>query len=485
MKKLAIVLSAIVIALALIVIVQTLTLSSKQLNATERSTVRVNIKTATEHLSRAIQFVTVIYDDKSIPVKWGEFEKLEKFLEGAYPLVHARLKKEKAGGHTLLYRWEGSDKGLKPILFMAHQDVVPSDANSSEAWRYGPFSGTIANGEIWGRGAIDDKSSMIAQLEAVEMLLREGYRPVRTLYLEFGHDEEPGGKEGASKLAELFKARGVRFEYVIDEGSAITHGLVPGIKEPVALVSIAEKGVVNLELSTRGEGGHSSFPPRHTPLGILCRAVERLEEKQFPARLGGATRQMFEYLAPEMPFGMKMFFANTWLFGPLIKAKLLASPTSAATIRTTTSPTMMEGSKKWNALPVLAKALVSFKILPGESIQSVTEYVRKTIDDPRIAIAIKGFSFEPSQVASTDSWSFKAIQKTIAQVCPGVIVAPSLQMIITDSRYFNDLAGEVYEFAPFRMTKERLRLIHGVDERIMIEDFEVMIKFYYELIRNS
>lgn len=485
MKKLIIALTAIIIALAVIVITRTLTLRSKQINITNKSTVRVNIKAASEHLSKAIQFKTITYDDKSIPVKWDEFEKLEKYLEGAYPLVHAKLAKEKIGGHTLLYRWDGSDKDLKPVLFMAHQDVVPPNANSNDAWTHGPFSGAIAGGEIWGRGALDDKSSMIAQFEAVEMLLREGYRPARTIYLEFGHDEEPGGEEGARKAAELFKSRGIRFEYILDEGSVITEKLVPGIKAPVALISVAEKGVINLELSVKGEGGHSSFPPRHTPLGILCRAVERLEKDQFPARLDGATEQMFDYLAPEMPSGLKIIFANRWLFGPLIKAKLLASPTSAATIRTTISPTMMEGSNKWNALPVLAKALISFKILPGESIQSVTERARKTIDDPRIAMGSRGFSAEPSRVATAGSSNFKIIQKTIAQVYPGVIAAPALQMALTDSRHFNHLSDEVYEFMPLRISKERMKLFHGVDERIPIKDFEDGIRFYYELIRNS
>jgi carboxypeptidase PM20D1 len=187
---------------------------------------------------------------------------------------------------------------------MGHLDVVPIVPGTEAQWSHPPFAGDIADGHVWGRGTLDDKSSVIAVLEAVEKLAGEGYRPRRTIYLAFGHDEEVGGPEGAAKVVEALAARGVtHFAFVADEGGAVGQGLVPGIDKPTALIGVAEKGYLNLRLTVAGEGGHSSTPPAETNVGILSRAVARLEATPFPARLEGAARDMFDYLGPEMSFG--------------------------------------------------------------------------------------------------------------------------------------------------------------------------------------
>ena len=210
-----------------------------------------------------------------------EFLALHEYLKETFPKVHSGLTKETINDYSLLYTWKGSDETLKPILLMAHLDVVPVEPASEADWQHPPFEGQIQDGYIWGRGALDDKAGVMGLLEAVETLLAEGFRPKRTIYLAFGHDEELGGPNGAAKIAELLLSRKVELDYVLDEGLIIANGILP-VSKPVALIGIAEKGFVSLELSVETEGGHSSMPPPNTAIGILSEAVNKLEEGQMP-----------------------------------------------------------------------------------------------------------------------------------------------------------------------------------------------------------
>lgn len=194
--------------------------------------------------------------------------------------MHAQLRRETVGVHSLLYTWQGSNPALNPILLVGHLDVVPVEPGTEGKWQQDPFGGRIADGLIWGRGAIDNKSAVVGTLEAVEMLVAEGFQPARTIYLAYGHDEEVGGAGGAREIAARLKSRGVTLEMVLDEGGVISDGILPGISGPVALVGIAEKGFVTIELSASGPGGHASLPPRQTAVGILNAAVARLETNQ-------------------------------------------------------------------------------------------------------------------------------------------------------------------------------------------------------------
>jgi carboxypeptidase PM20D1 len=229
------------------------------------------------------------------------FSALHRYLQTAFPRVHARLARETVGTHSLLYTWPGSDASLNPILLIGHLDVVPVEPGTQKQWQHDPFGGRIADGFIWGRGAIDNKSAVVGTLEAVEMLLAEDFRPVRTVYLAYGHDEEVGGAAGARQIAALLKARGVELETVLDEGGVIGDGILPGIAEPVALVGIAEKGFVTIELSTRMAGGHSSLPPRQSAVGILSAAVARLEANPMAARLEGPDTPTIRADRPKFP----------------------------------------------------------------------------------------------------------------------------------------------------------------------------------------
>lgn len=488
MKKVILFAALALAALACVMAVKTVRFSSKQV-AVEPfeggvADGEVDAGAAAERLAGAIRFRTISHQDTG-KLDAGEFLGLHEYLEENFPNVHKELKKEIVADYSLLYTWKGRDEGLKPILLMAHIDVVPVEPGTESDWEYPPFEGRIAEGFVWGRGTLDIKVVVTSTLEAVENLLGEGFQPERTVYLAFGHDEEVGGMNGAKAIVGLLESRGVRLEYVLDEGGAIVDGFFPGLEMPVAFVGTAEKGYVSLELSVEGEGGHSSMPPRRTAAGILGKAIHRLESRQFPARLNGV-EQTFRHLGPEMPYGLKIVFANRWFFDPVIKKVMASRKETDAAIRTTIAPTMLEGSRKENVLPARAKAVVNFRILQGDSAGDVIAHVKKAIGDKRVEVKISGGSVrEASPVSDVESESFKLLERTIRGVFPGVIVAPSTVLGGTDSRHYVRISDSVYRFTPMRVGPGDVSRVHGTNERISVENYGEIIKFFIQVIRNS
>ncbi len=457
---------------------------SKQVSVASAELPTVDGQAAAERLAGALRFRTISNQDPAA-LDAAAFEGLRHYLEEQFPLVHAQLRHEVVNGHSLLYTWTGSKPELAPVLLLAHQDVVPVEPGTEGKWSYPPFGGRIADGFVWGRGALDDKLSLLGILEAVELLLKGGFHPTRTFYLAFGYDEEIGGEQGAAHLAALLQSRRVHPGYVLDEGGAIVQGGVPGVAVPVALIGIAEKGNVSVELTVRAEGGHSSAPPAHTAIGALSTAIHRLERHQMPTHLRGGTRELFEYVGPEMSFGYRMLFANMWLFGGLVRYELAGTPATNATLRTTTAATMINGGIKENVLPSSATAVVNFRILPGDTIQSVVQHVRDVVDDPTIALRTLDGAQEPTGESPTGAPSFSLLQRTISQVFPDVIVSPYLTPGGTDARNYTGLTSNIYRFIPFLADRSDLARMHGTNERVSIDNYERGIRFYAQLIRNS
>jgi carboxypeptidase PM20D1 len=440
---------------------------------------------AAERLAGAIRIPTI---SRETPVAFNAepFRALHAYLETAFPRVHTQLRRETVASHSLLYTWQGSDPSLRPILLMGHLDVVPVEAATRDNWKVDPFGGQIIDGFIWGRGAIDNKSAVVGMLEAVEMLLSEGFRPARTVHLAFGHDEEVGGTGGAREIAAVLKRRGVELAMVLDEGGVIGDGLLPGVSTPVAMVGIAEKGFLTVELAASTEGGHSSLPPRQSAVGIVSAAIARLEASPMPARLAEPTRQLFERIGAAAPFAQRAVFANLWLTRPLVMKKLESSPSTNAMIRTTMAATIFHAGEKDNVLPSHARAAVNFRILPGDTIASVMDHVRRVIADPRVEIRAAGrFSAEPSAVSNTESASFQKLERTIRSTTPTVIVAPYQVVVVTDARYFADLSTNVFRFLPLRLTSGDLARMHGTDERVAVRDYEQAIRIYRQLLLNA
>jgi carboxypeptidase PM20D1 len=365
-------------------------------------------------------------------------------------------------------------------------DVVPVEPGTENRWTQDPFGGRIVEGFIWGRGAIDDKSAVLGALEAVEMLLADGFRPARTVYLAYGHDEEIGGIGGARQIAALLRRRGVKLEMVLDEGGVVGDGILPGVREPIALVGVAEKGFLTIELTAHVDGGHSSLPPSQSAVGIVSAAVAQLEQNPMPARLEGPTRKMFDRVSPEFPLLQRALFANLWLTRALVIRTLQKNPATNAMVRTTTAPTVFQAGTKDNVLPSQARAVINVRILPGDSIATVLQHVDRVINDNRVEIRQRGrFSAEPSRVSSSDSESFKTLERTIRSVVPDAIVAPYLVVVATDARYYTELSDNVFRFVPLRLMSRDLERMHGIDARVGSREYETAIRTSRQLLLEA
>ena len=473
------------VGLVAVGLVNTLRLPNHQLAAVLAApAVALPPDTALAHLAGALRLPTIsrtrYTDTDTLP-----FDQLHAYLGRTFPLVHQRLKRQTVNHYGLLYEWPGTDASLKPLLLLAHQDVVPVLPGTEGQWTRPPFAGQQAGGYLYGRGALDDKLNVLGQLEAVEYLLHMGYRPRRTVLLAFGHDEETMGRRGAGALAALIGQRYPQLELVLDEGGVIKTDGVAGIKQPVALVGISEKGYLSLVLSATGQGGHSSMPPPLTSVGRVAAAVARLEAAPFPARLDGGIGSTLTYLTPAVSFGQRLVFANQWLFGPLIIKKLAAAPATNAAVRTTTAPTIISGGAKDNVLPIAASATVNFRLLPGDASAAVVRRVRTIINDPLVQVRRLGAGQEASPVSRTDNAAFSTLHRTIKSVFPQALVAPYTVLGATDARTYAHLCPQAtYRFSPLLMDQKAIDSMHGTNERLCTTAYAHVIQFYAALIQN-
>ncbi|MDO9193485.1 MAG: M20 family peptidase, partial [Undibacterium sp.] len=398
---------------------------------------------------------------------------------------HARLKRETIGAASLLYTWTGSDTSAKPIMLMAHQDVVPIAPDTEKNWQQPPFDGVIQDGFIWGRGSWDDKGNLFAIMEAVESLLQDGFIPRQTIYLAFGHDEEVSGLQGAKQIAGVLQSRGVRLDYILDEGLLITEGILKGLNPAAALIGIAEKGYATVHLSLDATPGHSSMPTQKTAIGMMSMALARLEDQQLPADIRGVALQMFDTIAPEMNGINRVLLSNLWLFKPLVQRELAKGASTNAMLRTTTALTVIHAGNKENILPGHIDATVNFRTLPGDTQASVLAHLKKTLNNDAIALHPAEANSDASRVSSINSAAYLTLNKSIREVFANTIVAPGLMLGATDSRHFEALSENIFKFSPVRATADDLPRFHGTNERISIKNYAEMIRFYHQLLINS
>ena len=437
---------------------------------------------AAQRLAKSITFKTISSGDGSVDD--AAFEAMHAYLKQTYPLVFSQLSLTKPLSQTLLFKWHGKDPSQAPIMLIGHQDVVPVIPGTEDEWHQPPFGGVIANGYIWGRGALDDKVGVIGILEAAERLLSEGWQPPRDIYLGFGHDEEVGGK-GAVAMANWLKERDIQLAFLLDEGGVIANGMLPGVNKSVALIGPAEKGYLSLVVTAKSEGGHSSMPPKQTASGILAEAIIKLEEERFPANLDSVT-SLIKGLGAEQPYLQRFMFANSWLFASLLEYGLSSDQRMNPNIRTTTAVTMLSGSIKDNVLPIEAKAVVNFRILPGETIETVLAEVKRKVAHEAINVSIyDAFGSNPSKVAPVTSSGYKTLSKVIRQVRPDVIVAPKLVTGATDARHFEGVSDASFRFSGMDIDPEQASGLHGTNERLGVESFGNAIKVYYLLLKAA
>ena len=406
-----------------------------------------------------------------------EFLKFKSLLPELFPHVWSVCELKEPSSRSILLMWRGQSSD-NPAVLMAHYDVV---SVNEEGWSHDAFGGEISDGYLWGRGAIDTKSTLAGILTAAEQLIKRGYIPKNDIYFAFSGNEEVGGN-GAPATVAYLKENKVTPSFVLDEGGIVSSDVFPGVKKRAAIIGIAEKGMLNVEYTAKSAGGHSSAPLRVSPIGKLSKACTRIESKPFKMRFTDPAKRMFDAMARHSSFGYRLIFANLWCFAPIfdIITKKMGGEVSAI-VRTTTAFTQMEGSKGMNVIPDCAKMVSNHRIIPGESVDSVVNTLRKRAGDKDVIInAVYGM--EPSRISVTEGDGWSRIRECALECFGDVIVSPYLMLACSDSRHFGEISDRVYRFSPMELSKEERALIHASDERIPLSTLEKVVEFYLRLI---
>ncbi len=468
---------SVIAALVIFLIIKTM-IHKKVLKPKKVKSIEVDEDTIIKHFIEKIQLKTVSYPDKT-KIDQQAFKDFKKHLQDAYPNIKTQATYQEIGTGVLFHI-----KGLKsdkPIILMAHFDVVPVSDN----WSYEPFGGTIEGDYIYGRGTLDTKITVNAIMESIEYLLSKGKTFKQDVYIAFSGEEEIGGPT-PKLMIDYFKAQGVKPYLVLDEGGAIVSNMFPGVKEKVAAIGIAEKGVMNIELSATSKGGHASKPPKETPVTLLATAVKKLNEsKQFKMKMTSPVKALFDHVTPySKNFFIRLIFANMWLFKPLISliAKLSGGELKAM-FKTTLAFTVSEGSKAYNVLPNNAKVGINIRLRPDESSDMIINRIKKIINNPDITV-IPIQRSEPTPMSKMDE-AYQLLEQTILDNWEHTIVSPYLMVATTDSRHYHAICDHVYKFAPMDVSKDDLGRMHSDDERMTKQNVINSVKFYIRLLDQA
>jgi len=439
---------------------------------------------AASHLSEAVRFKTVSPQNAE-DFQPAEFLGFIEWLRNTYPEVHEVMDLELLGEYTLLYRWTGSNTNAQPILLAGHYDVVPVSPGTEDEWIHPAFEGAIVDGMVWGRGTQDDKSAVIAIMEAASSLIQSGFVPDRTVYLSFGHDEENGGENGAANVADFLENQEIQLEWSLDEGSFLFERMFPGVDPLVASINVAEKGSVTLEIVAKATGGHSSMPSTETAVGRLAAAITKLEDHPIPGGLTGLSQKVFDSVSRYMPFGFKVVFANLWIFRGVIDTEMSKLNFGNAILRTTIAPTMLSASVKTNVLPPEAVATVNFRIHPRDTVEGVLRHVKAVVENEHIEVRQQGSGRPASSVSDWNSPGFDVIELAVRQIYGDVVVTPGLMIAGSDTRHYGRVAENSFRFNPMVQSNDDLAGFHGTNEKIGVENLGRGIRTYMQIIRHG
>lgn len=471
-------LAALVVAFFAVIIIRALRFKPRATEAVAPAEAVVDGQAAIAHLADMIRCRTIsYYEDERIDK--AEFAKFRALLRRHYPTVFERCAYEEIGPSGILLSLKGK-RAEKPAVFMSHYDVVP--VNEAQ-WTKPAFDGLVEDGILWGRGTLDTKCTLLGVMEAAEHLLSGGFVPENDLYFAFAGDEEVAGKSQPA-IVETLRARGVVPALVLDEGGAVVEGVFPGVKQPCALIGIAEKGLMDVQFVIEGAGGHASSPPSHTGIGRLARAVTRIEAKPFPATLTKPVAEMFDTLGRRSSFAYKLIFANLWCFLPVLDAMCKkAGGELNAMMRTTCAFTMAEGSKASNVLPPRARMVANLRIISGDTCESTVERLKRLVADDGIQTSII-HGTDPCNISRTQGYGWEKLTHAIAETWPEAEVSPYLMFAASDSRHYAAISENVYRFSTMELTKEERAGIHGHDEHIPLEKIIKTVQFYVRLMRT-
>lgn len=471
-------LAALVVAFFAVIIIRALRFTPKTTVPVEFSEVSVDEQAAISHFADMIRCKTIsYYEDERIDK--AEFAKFRALLKQLYPNVAAKCTYEEIGPSGVLFSLKGKSSE-KPAVFMSHYDVVPVN---EEQWTKPAFEGLIENGILWGRGTLDTKGTLLGVMEAAEHLLKDGFVPENDMYFAFAGDEEVAGKS-QPVIVETLRSRGIVPALVLDEGGAVVEGVFPGVKQPCALIGIAEKVLMDAQFVIEGAGGHASSPPPHTGIGRLAAAVTRIEAKPFPVTLTKPVAEMFDTLGRRSSFVYKLIFANLWCFLPLLDAMCKKSGGELnAMMRTTCAFTMAEGSKASNVLPPRARMVANLRIISGSTMESTIARLKTLVADEGITTSIM-HGTDPCSISRTEGYGWDKLTHAISETWPNAEVSPYLMFAASDSRHYSAISENVYRFSTMELTKEERAGIHGHDEHIPLAKIVKTVQFYVRLMRT-
>ena len=469
--------AAVILILVLVILIRTLRFKPKEVPVEAVEDIDLPREKIVQDMVDMVRCKTVSSRDSS-QVDWAEFGKFRILLAERFPRIRAACKMEMIGPTGFLYHLPGRS-AEKPSVCMAHYDVVPAE---EELWSKPAFEGIVEDDVIWGRGTLDTKGTLCGVMEALELLLAEGFVPENDLYLSFSGEEEVDG-DTCSMIVSYLKKKGVKPAIVVDEGGAVVDHTFPGVPGQCAMVGIAEKGGVNLDFTMASEGGHASTPPAHTILGQLSKAVTRIEDNPFPYQMTKPTAEMFDTVGRHSTFLYRMIFSNLWCFSPVLD--LLGKKTGGelnALMRTTVAVTRMEGSNAYNVLPPKASFGINMRLLGEDTVESVVARLKRIIKNDKIEISVVTGT-NPSPCSETDCEEWEKLSQAIRQTWPEAIVSPYLMMACSDSRNYCAISNRVYRFSAMHLSKAERAMIHGNDERIPVETLLTTVKFYIRLLK--
>ena len=466
------------VLLLAVLVIRALMFTPKAQKQPSAETISVDAAAATAALQQLVQCKTISYNDPALEDE-KEFRKLIDLLPKLYPNVFKTCSFSELADRGLLFCWEGKSHA-EPSVMMAHYDVVPVNEDS---WDKPPFAGIIEDGVLWGRGTLDTKVTFNGVLSAAEHLIKEGFTPENDIYFAFSGGEEVNGK-GARHIVDWFEENSITPALVVDEGGAVVENVFPGVKAPCAMIGIAEKGMMNVKYTVRSGGGHASAPLPKTPITTLASVCRRIVDKPFKMHITKPAAEMFDTLGRHSGFGLKLVFANLWLFRPVLDliCKMSGGELNAL-VRTTTAFTQMQGSNARNVLPAEAYLISNMRLNPADTMESATAYLKKTVNNPNVEIEVLEF-FQPSRVSQTGCPSWEKVKNAVIDTWPGCIASPYLMVQCSDSRHYGRISDKVYRFSAMDMTAEERRSIHGNNEKIRLESIRRAVEFYIRLMRQ-
>ena len=412
----------------------------------------------------------------------AEFERFYTIVDTLFPNIASRARKLVFGGGCFFYVIEGRE-ATRNILLMSHHDVV----DGGEGWDSDPFTAAERDGYLFGRGSIDTKTPLFAELQAAEELLAEGYDfHGINLYIGSSHNEEVGG-DGMVLATDYFKSEGIRFDVLLDEGGAITEGQIPGVKNKSAVVAVHEKSrhyfKCKLDSTQAGHGGFGKAAD--SAAENMSRFISEVKSTEiYKGNFYPEVKATFERHAPYMSFPMNLLFGNMALFAPVIKKIMMGIPAASAMLSTSVSFPSVSAVDPDNHLfrSKVAEAVMFLRCVREDDLYRGLEKIKEI--GRKYGVAIEEIERDYCQPTDFNGEAFKMVEKLLNDVFPDVIVAPFLLTAGTDARRFTDVADNILRFAPIDLNKRQFATIHNPNEHIAIDNIGQCVMFYKEFVKR-